>query len=106
MELAASFLQRFNRELNREPPLRGFSPGAETMMVSYGWPGNVRELENAMERAALLSESELVTVDSLPEKLWGDSGGAKSSKPADPVGDLSLKRAMHQLEESYIRAAL
>ncbi|PWI33877.1 nif-specific transcriptional activator NifA [Vibrio albus] len=32
-------------------------------MMSYPWPGNVRELENTLERAAVLSESGLITPD-------------------------------------------
>ncbi|PJC87621.1 nif-specific transcriptional activator NifA [Vibrio sp. HA2012] len=32
-------------------------------MMAYPWPGNVRELENTLERAAVLSESGLITPD-------------------------------------------
>ncbi|HYO68312.1 MAG TPA: sigma-54 dependent transcriptional regulator, partial [Archangium sp.] len=68
--LARAFLLRFNRELNREPPVRGFSPEAEALLSSYAWPGNVRELENAMERAVLLAEGEQILPRTLPERLW------------------------------------
>jgi two-component system response regulator AtoC len=103
--LARSFLDRFNRELNRETPVTGFTPEAESLLGTYGWPGNVRELENAIERAVLLADGELISVESLPEKLWERPGGTPETL-ASPNQDLSLKRAMRQLEESYIRAAL
>jgi two-component system response regulator AtoC len=108
--LARAFLARFNRELNREPPVRGFSPEAEALLASYAWPGNVRELENAMERAVLLAEGALILPENLPERLW--SVPAPASAPAltptrpSSEANLSLKQAIRDLEESYIRAAL
>jgi two-component system response regulator AtoC len=103
--LARSFLARFNRELNREPPVRGFSPEAEALMAAYAWPGNVRELENAVERAVLLAEGEQILPQNLPERLWTASASAPAVPPPTPA-NLSLKQAIRDLEESYIRAAL
>jgi len=34
-------------------------------LVAYDWPGNVRELKNAIERACMLTDSEVVTVHDL-----------------------------------------
>ncbi|HYV49946.1 MAG TPA: sigma-54 dependent transcriptional regulator [Myxococcaceae bacterium] len=108
--LARHFLGRFNRELNREPPVQGFSPEAEAMLTQYAWPGNVRELENAVERAVLLSEPTTVAPESLPEKLWAGERAPLPAPGAAPLPqaeqDLSLKRAMRALEETFIRAAL
>jgi two-component system response regulator AtoC len=103
--LARAFIGRFNRQLNRELPVEGFSPEAEAALAAYAWPGNVRELENAIERAVLLAEGRLIAVENLPEKLWATE--ARHPAPLPPnAEDLSLKRAMRRLEESYIRAAL
>jgi two-component system, NtrC family, response regulator AtoC len=108
--LARAFLSRFNRELNREPPVRGFSPEAEALLGAYAWPGNVRELENAMERAVLLAEGELILPQNLPERLWSappaPASPALAPSYAPPDANLSLKQAIRALEESYIRAAL
>ncbi len=110
--LARTFLARFNRELNRESPVLGFTPEAEALLSSYAWPGNVRELENAVERAVLLAEDSLILPENLPERLWAppDPVSAPSSLPPggtpSPEANLSLKRAIRELEESYIRAAL
>ncbi|WPB79435.1 sigma-54 dependent transcriptional regulator [Archangium violaceum] len=108
--LARAFLLRFNRELNREPPVRGFSPEAEAHLASYAWPGNVRELENAMERSVLLAEGELILPENLPERLWATPppASAPALTPTRPSSEanLSLKQAIRDLEESYIRAAL
>jgi two-component system response regulator AtoC len=109
LELAQGFLLRFNRELNRQTPVTGFEPGAEELLASYSWPGNVRELENAIERAVLLAEGNLVQVQNLPERIWSSPRSAERGAPvveASSQEDLSLKRAMRSLEERYIRAAL
>jgi two-component system response regulator AtoC len=105
--LARAFIHRFNRQLNREPPVEGLSPEAEALMAAYAWPGNVRELENAMERAVLLADGPQLLPSNLPERLWTAPQPAASSPAVQQVGsDLSLKRAMRELEETYIRAAL
>jgi two-component system, NtrC family, response regulator AtoC len=106
MLLARAFLDRFNRELNRETPVKGFSPEAEALLASYGWPGNVRELENALERAVLLAEGALILPEVLPEKIWSRRAPASPTPTGVPPADLSLKRAMRELEENFIRAAL
>ncbi|HVG57890.1 MAG TPA: sigma-54 dependent transcriptional regulator [Hyalangium sp.] len=105
--LARAFLHRFNRQLNREPPVQELSPEAEALMASYAWPGNVRELENAMERAVLLTDGPQVLPSNLPERLWTAPAPVAGQPSVQQAGsDLSLKRAMRELEETYIRAAL
>ena len=46
-----------------------FSRAASEILVSYPWPGNVRELFNAVQRAALLSRTELILPEHLPSSL-------------------------------------
>ena len=46
-----------------------FSPEAMRMMLCYRWPGNVRELRNTIERIVVLSTSDTVTPDVLPEHV-------------------------------------
>ena len=37
--------------------------------MRYSWPGNVRELENALERAVILSDANVVELSALPERI-------------------------------------
>ncbi|MCC6335450.1 MAG: sigma-54-dependent Fis family transcriptional regulator [Myxococcales bacterium] len=113
LPLATAFLERFNREFNREPPLERFGPEAEALLTAYAWPGNVRELENAVERAVLLADGRVVVPENLPEKLW--SARLSATAQPQPAGlelprpeavQFSLKRAIHEVEERFIRAAL
>jgi two-component system, NtrC family, response regulator HydG len=62
--LAEHFLRRFSRENHRR--IDSFSDAARAKLVAHRWPGNVRELENAIERAVVFTESELVEAEALP----------------------------------------
>jgi DNA-binding NtrC family response regulator len=45
---------------------RRISASAARQLLAHTWPGNVRELANAMERAALLSRTEIILPEHLP----------------------------------------
>ena len=56
--LAEHFLEKFRNEF-RKPRLK-FSQGALNALRGYSWPGNVRELQNTIERAAILTDSDVI----------------------------------------------
>ena len=58
------FLKKHTRNTSRL--VRGLTPETRRLMQDYSWPGNVRQLESAIERAILLCEGDLITVDDLP----------------------------------------
>lgn len=58
------FLKKHTRNTSRL--VRGLTPETKRMMLDYGWPGNVRQLESAIERAILLCEGDLITVEDMP----------------------------------------
>jgi DNA-binding NtrC family response regulator len=62
--LAEYFLQ----QQSNGSPLR-LSADARTALLRYDWPGNVRELENALERAAILTKSDTISLESLPSRI-------------------------------------
>ena len=65
--LLTHFLERYCLENTK--PMRHFTPAAMKLLMDYDWPGNVRELENVVERAVVLSTSDRVDVDLLPESI-------------------------------------
>jgi DNA-binding NtrC family response regulator len=48
---------------------RPVSAEAMSALVNYNWPGNVRELENAIERALVMGQSDMLLLEDLPESL-------------------------------------
>jgi two-component system response regulator AtoC len=44
-------------------------PEAVAALARYGWPGNVRELANVLERAQILAEDHVITLDDLPDAI-------------------------------------
>ncbi len=70
LPLARFFLNKYAVDFKKK--VTGFSPGAIERLRMYVWPGNVRELQNAIERAVLLCENEIIeashlTMDARPE---------------------------------------
>jgi two-component system, NtrC family, response regulator AtoC len=55
------YVDTYNREFRKR--VRGVSPEALALLEHYRWPGNVRELRNAIERAMLLTDRELLTAE-------------------------------------------
>jgi DNA-binding NtrC family response regulator len=78
--LAEHFLARFTQAMNRKP--MRLSPEALDAMIAYPWPGNVRELQNAIERAVVVGQGEVVRTEDLPlrvtETVNGDGPGSLS----------------------------
>jgi two-component system response regulator AtoC len=108
--LAEHFLGRARARLG--VAVGGFGPEALRLLSAYRWPGNVRELENVIEHAAVLCEGGEIDAASLPERLRGNRTPDRPAELATPAtaasgdGDLSIKRAAREAEESLIRKAL
>jgi len=83
-----------------EGPRRAVSEAALRQLQEYPWPGNVRQLRHAIERAAVLSRSEVLDADDFELGPAGAEGG-----PGAP-DDLTLRPALANLEREYIRRAL
>jgi Nif-specific regulatory protein len=71
--LASHFAAQTSQRLGR--PVAGFTPEARAALVRYDWPGNVRELGNAVERAIVLGEDDLIRPEDLPEAVLEAGGG-------------------------------
>ena len=63
LPLALRFISEFAKGRAR------FSETVAACLQNFSWPGNVRQLRNAMERAVLLSGSELILPAHLPTRI-------------------------------------
>ena len=69
--LAEFFIRKYCEE-NGKPVYRVNSEALKVLM-DYHWPGNVRELENVIERAVVLSQTEVIDRSLLPDNVLSPS---------------------------------
>ena len=68
--LADYFVEHYCRMVGKN--VRRLARGTIEMLMSYPWPGNVRELENAIERAVLLTEEDVIYPHHFPPTIQTD----------------------------------
>lgn len=70
--LVQHFIQKKCKEMKMSA-IPSLTENALDQLLSHNWPGNVRELENAVERALILSQGELLTFSEInPSKINQD----------------------------------
>ncbi len=100
----AKYLKRFNMRA------KTISPEAMLWLVNYDWPGNVRELENAIERALVLSASDVILPEDLPESilekgLASSIGGARYHNEVKELKKQLILNALEETQRNYTEAA-
>ncbi|MBL8606362.1 MAG: sigma-54-dependent Fis family transcriptional regulator [Myxococcales bacterium] len=92
--LAEHFLQKHAGE----QPVKRLGPEVVRLIQAYPWPGNVRELEHAIERAVLLSPTDVLDPGALPPEIRGDEPPPilrKSSTALPALNMDHIVRAQH-----------
>ena len=95
LPLALRFVEELTRGRAR------FSSSVGDCLTRYAWPGNVRELRNAMERAALLSQGELILPEHLPTRVRA----SLQETPAPAAPTLNAE-GLEEIERQAILEAL
>ncbi|MBM3945477.1 MAG: AAA family ATPase, partial [SAR202 cluster bacterium] len=95
--LADHFLEKFAKEQGKS--IRRISTPAIDMLTSYHWPGNVREMENAIERAVLVCDGQVLHAHHLPPSL-------QTAEASGTTMRLSLKDALAAYERDLLQDAL
>ena len=96
LPLTRYFVERFAKRL--DIPRLQLDARCVDILQDYSWPGNVRELENAIERAAVLSEAGRILPEHLPPRIV-------HADPAAPTRD-NVNRTLARAEDDHIRAVL
>jgi DNA-binding NtrC family response regulator len=105
------FLKKHTRNTSRL--VRGLTSETRKLMVDYGWPGNVRQLESAIERAILLCEGDLITIEDLPLEVRQEASPAAEGAFKLPPEGISFEdverglimQAMEQTDYNITKAA-
>jgi DNA-binding NtrC family response regulator len=93
LPLASRFIEELTKGRAR------FSETVSACLERYPWPGNVRELRNAMERAVLLSRSELILPEHLPARVRAAAEQPVAAEAVDPA-------RLEEIERQAIMQAL
>jgi len=64
--LVAHFIRQISLKEHRGK-VSGISPQALAMLSAYDWPGNIRQLENAVFRAVVLADGDILKPDDFPQ---------------------------------------
>lgn len=100
---AQHFLQEANRDLNKN--VEDFESDVLRAFRAYPWHGNLREMRNIVKRSVLITRTNLITLDCLPEEF----GSKKISTTEQVIEDkttLNLKNAAEEAEKHILIQAL
>jgi len=102
--LANHFLKEYCREVGRSA--LEFSPGVVRRLAVAAWPGNIRQLRNEVMRLAACARGNVITEDDLWEDLPAPAVQNGVFPGPEAGGQLSLKKAIAELEERMVRQAM
>jgi transcriptional regulator with GAF, ATPase, and Fis domain len=80
--LADYFVTKYAAKCQRR--IKGVTAAARSCLERYDWPGNVRELESAIQRAVVMSATEFIMPEDLPDDVL-ESEATDASAPAPPA---------------------
>ncbi len=84
LPMAEALLEELGPAVGR--PAAGISRQAHEALLSYPWPGNVRELRNVLERASILCDGGLITLEHLPVGVGRGQPAGIGAMPRAGVG--------------------
>jgi formate hydrogenlyase transcriptional activator len=95
--LVEYFIDRFGKKTGKK--FRAIDKTTLKLFQAYGWPGNIRELQNVIERAVILSDGDIFSVD--------DTWLKQEPQPPHVAGPtVPLGGALLSQEKEMIEAAL
>lgn len=97
--LAHHFVQKYSKQMNKV--IRGIDNKVMLAIMNHHWKGEVRELENAIERAVIFAESDMITIADLPESVKGNllvESDIEIQPLESAIGDFEKKYIIKVLE--------
>ncbi len=99
LPIAYHFLKQFSAKMGK--PITGFDKEAVIRLAEYDWPGNVRQLRNMIERAAILCETDQISLKDLP--MLGAMDDAEPLLETIPSTSEELKLIKKQIRQKAVR---
>jgi len=98
------FIKKYCIEMKKTVKI--VSTEALDLLMGYHWKGNVRELENAIERAVILCDGDMITPEHFVLTSEGSHGTVTAHAPADGTLESVAKDALRTAETKRILSAL
>jgi DNA-binding NtrC family response regulator len=92
--LSEFFLKKFANRYNK-PEMR-ISRLAGEKLMKYGWPGNIRELQHTIEKAVILSESNVLK----PEDLFVKNSTAQVNQAFSTLEEMERQMMQQALDQN------
>jgi two-component system response regulator PilR (NtrC family) len=86
-------------------PLKTLKPDVLEVLEAYEWPGNVREFENIIQRMVVMVNTQVLTLEHLPQQLLQHSANSQEAILI-PEGGVDFDSEMERIEVAYLNAAL
>jgi PAS domain S-box-containing protein len=105
IQIAQHFLDQTCMDFGREAMLLTRSQANE--LRNYGWPGNIRELKNVVERAVILSPSNVLRLDLSMPNPGSDVVDTQPAATAKEVGaGVLTEKEMREFQKKNLMAVL
>jgi len=102
--LANYFIHLYSKKYNRS--VSGFSNSVLKQIQKHNWPGNVRELQHSIERAVILSQTEMLQPEDFKGLRWGNEEGNKmDTLQLEKMEVLLIKKAMQKYNGNITETA-
>lgn len=100
--LTNAFIKAYNEKHDKK--IKGVSPGAMRLLMTYDWPGNVRELRNICEQAVVLTDDNIIMQNDLPGEIR-DSAFTVEASNNQSLKDIT-KNLTSEIERKIIEETL
>jgi len=101
--LAEYFLNKYSRKYNK-PNLK-INQQANEKLLRYSWPGNIRELQHTLEKAVILSESDILRPEDFYLKTIDISEKSKTLPTLEEMERQLIHQALEINKGNYSAAA-
>lgn len=101
--LAGWFLQQIAPKMNKR--ISGMTPAFLQALQQHSWKGNIRELRNVIERAAILTDTDILDTPVLPFDFQQGTGEDASSLKLADMEKVHIIRVLAHAKGNKTRAA-
>jgi DNA-binding NtrC family response regulator len=101
--LAEFFLKKYTFKYGK-PDIK-VNQQATEKLLNYSWPGNIRELQHTIEKAVILSESNVLRGDDLNLRSAQTTGGNLSCTTLEEMERQMIRQALEKNDGNFTAAA-